>query len=102
METLSKYVSWLSSSSLGIHCMVECTTPILKETGCHHMMVCAGVAVSLDVFLMLVLWQCISPGCNTHFCYVCGGMIVRSALNHEIDTAVSEHYSRCQLFEVPN
>ncbi|KAF9231835.1 hypothetical protein BU15DRAFT_55690, partial [Melanogaster broomeanus] len=30
-----------------------CKTPILKESGCNHM-------------------TCISPGCNTHFCYVCG------------------------------
>ncbi|KAI9572593.1 hypothetical protein HD554DRAFT_2061352 [Boletus coccyginus] len=64
------------------HCP-NCMTPILKEAGCNHM-------------------SCISPGCNTHFCYICGGMIVRSALNQEINQSVSEHFRKCQLFEVPN
>ncbi|KAG9314710.1 hypothetical protein JVU11DRAFT_5519 [Chiua virens] len=64
------------------HCP-NCTTPILKETGCNHM-------------------ACIATGCNTHFCYICGGMIVRSALNAEINQAVSAHFRTCQLFEVPD
>ncbi|KAF8446345.1 hypothetical protein L210DRAFT_3529691 [Boletus edulis BED1] len=64
------------------HCP-NCATPIQKESGCNHM-------------------SCISPGCNSHFCYICGGMIVRSALNQEINNAVSVHFRKCQLFEVPN
>ncbi|KAF8834551.1 hypothetical protein BDN67DRAFT_992642 [Paxillus ammoniavirescens] len=57
-----------------------CRTPIQKDAGCNHM-------------------TCISPGCNSHFCYVCGGLIVQSAVKAEIDTAVSAHYNGCQLFE---
>ncbi|KAL4067469.1 hypothetical protein V8B97DRAFT_1918955 [Scleroderma yunnanense] len=61
----------------------NCKTPILKDHGCNHM-------------------TCIATGCNTHFCYVCGDLIVRSALRDEINKAVSEHYSsKCQLFYVP-
>ncbi|KIJ64841.1 hypothetical protein HYDPIDRAFT_153660 [Hydnomerulius pinastri MD-312] len=60
----------------------NCKTPIQKDSGCNHMM-------------------CISPGCNTHFCYVCGGMIVRSAVRQEVNGALSKHYEKCQLFEVP-
>ncbi|KAG6330041.1 hypothetical protein ID866_9049 [Astraeus odoratus] len=46
--------------------------------------------------------QCIVPGCNTHFCYVCGGLIVRSALRDEVRHAIARHYSsKCLLFEVP-
>ncbi|KAK0489056.1 hypothetical protein IW261DRAFT_1390486 [Armillaria novae-zelandiae] len=60
-----------------------CKTPVQKESGCNHM-------------------TCMSPGCNTHFCYICGGKIVRSALRGDIQTAVSDHYlRRCTLFEVP-
>ncbi|KAI6161844.1 hypothetical protein EDD17DRAFT_649098 [Pisolithus thermaeus] len=59
-----------------------CKTPIQKEYGCNHMM-------------------CIAPGCNTHFCYRCGELIVRSALREEVGKVVSEHYRKCLLFEVP-
>ncbi|KAJ7252460.1 hypothetical protein C8J57DRAFT_1474125 [Mycena rebaudengoi] len=61
------------------HCP-GCKTAIQKESGCNHM-------------------TCLSPGCSTHFCYVCGESIVRSALAREIKTAVSDHYRRCSLFE---
>ncbi|KAJ7777248.1 hypothetical protein B0H16DRAFT_952215 [Mycena metata] len=61
------------------HCP-GCKTPFQKSSGCNHM-------------------TCMSPGCNTHFCYVCGELIVRSAHRREIQTAVSAHYSRCNLFE---
>ncbi|KAJ7117677.1 hypothetical protein C8R44DRAFT_832346 [Mycena epipterygia] len=61
------------------HCP-GCKTPFQKSSGCNHM-------------------TCMSPGCNTHFCYVCGESIVRSALRREIQTAVSAHYNRCRLFE---
>ncbi|PBK99567.1 hypothetical protein ARMGADRAFT_1008100 [Armillaria gallica] len=60
-----------------------CKTPVQKESGCNHM-------------------TCMSPGCNTHFCYICGGKIVQSALRGDIQAAVSDHYRhRCTLFEVP-
>lgn len=35
----------------------------------------------------------------SHFCYVCGELIVKSALRTEIQTAVSSHYTRCRLFD---
>ncbi|KAA1477866.1 hypothetical protein DENSPDRAFT_787293 [Dentipellis sp. KUC8613] len=60
----------------------NCKTPIQKISGCNHM-------------------TCMSPGCNTHFCYVCGEQIVRSALRREIERGVTAHYRRCNLFEVP-
>ncbi|KAJ6620552.1 hypothetical protein B0H10DRAFT_2215829 [Mycena sp. CBHHK59/15] len=61
------------------HCP-GCKTPFQKSSGCNHM-------------------TCMSPGCNTHFCYVCGAAIVRSALPREVKPAVSAHYRRCSLFE---
>lgn len=59
-----------------------CRTPVQKDGGCHHM-------------------TCTSPGCNSHFCYVCGNMIVQSALQDEIRNAIGEHYRNCMLFDVP-
>ncbi|KAJ6456123.1 hypothetical protein C8R45DRAFT_1064835 [Mycena sanguinolenta] len=61
------------------HCP-GCKTPFQKSDGCNHM-------------------TCMSPGCNTHFCYICGDSIVRSALPRAIRAAVSAHYRRCRLFE---
>ncbi|KAJ7307075.1 hypothetical protein DFH08DRAFT_901173 [Mycena albidolilacea] len=61
------------------HCP-GCKTPFQKSDGCNHM-------------------TCMSPGCNTHFCYLCGQSIVRSALQREVRSAVSVHYRRCRLFE---
>ncbi|KAL4063265.1 hypothetical protein V8B97DRAFT_1992842 [Scleroderma yunnanense] len=62
----------------------SCKTPIQKVSGCNHLM-------------------CIAPGCNTHFCYVCGGLIVRSALRDEVRHSITKHYSaKCLLFEVPS
>jgi len=61
----------------------SCKTPIQKVSGCNHM-------------------SCMTPACNTHFCYLCGGLIVKSALGQEIKAATSNHYrSDCTLFEVP-
>ncbi|OJA20773.1 hypothetical protein AZE42_08733 [Rhizopogon vesiculosus] len=60
----------------------NCKTPVQRDGGCSHM-------------------TCISPGCNTHFCYVCGKLIVRSALRSEIQNGISAHYRICQLFEYP-
>ncbi|KAF9651535.1 hypothetical protein BDM02DRAFT_3154328 [Thelephora ganbajun] len=61
------------------HCP-GCDTPIQKDFGCHHM-------------------ACMAPACNTHFCYLCGKLIVKSALRGEIQTAVADHYRRCRLFD---
>lgn len=62
------------------HCP-GCDTPIQKESGCYHM-------------------ACMAPACNTHFCYLCGKLIVKSALRQEIQSAVSQHYrGSCRLFE---
>ncbi|KAK0505261.1 hypothetical protein EDD18DRAFT_1128361 [Armillaria luteobubalina] len=66
----------------GWHYCPGCKTPVQKDGGCNHM-------------------TCTSPGCNSHFCYVCGNMIVQSALRDEISNAISEHYRNCTLFEVP-
>jgi len=57
-----------------------CQTPAEKIEGCNHV-------------------RCTSPGCYTHFCYVCGIAIVKSINPQEIEQAVSSHYQRCQLFE---
>jgi hypothetical protein len=43
--------------------------------------------------------QCMSPGCNTHFCYICGEAIIRSALRRDVQAATTAHYRRCRLFE---
>ncbi|KIM92370.1 hypothetical protein PILCRDRAFT_810425 [Piloderma croceum F 1598] len=42
---------------------------------------------------------CMSPGCNTHFCYVCGEQIIKSALPRDVQAATATHFSKCQLFE---
>jgi len=60
----------------------NCKTPVQSGGGCTHM-------------------TCISPACNTHFCYVCGQTIVRSALQSDIQTAVTAHYRACKLFDSP-
>ncbi|KAI0644846.1 hypothetical protein C8Q79DRAFT_968077 [Trametes meyenii] len=53
-----------------------CKTPTEKTAGCHYMM-------------------CIAPGCNTHFCYLCGQLIVRSAMRKEISAAKVKHDAGC-------
>jgi len=57
----------------------NCKTPFQKSTGCNHM-------------------TCLSPGCNTHFCYRCGRLIIRSALTRAVSTATTAHYERCLMF----
>ncbi|THG97621.1 hypothetical protein EW026_g4416 [Hermanssonia centrifuga] len=57
-----------------------CQTPAEKVDGCNHM-------------------TCTSPGCNTHFCYLCGKAIVRSVKRQEIKDALSRHYRSCRMFE---
>lgn len=59
-----------------------CKTPCEKIAGCNHM-------------------TCTSPGCNTHFCYKCGAMIVKSDSKLEIGAGVTAHYLSCALFEYP-
>ncbi|KAI9452124.1 hypothetical protein BJY52DRAFT_1124676, partial [Lactarius psammicola] len=62
----------------------SCKTPIQKVAGCNHI-------------------SCMTPACNTHFCYLCGGLIVKSAVRREIKEAISSHFrSECTLFEVPD
>ncbi|KAJ3555966.1 hypothetical protein NM688_g2287 [Phlebia brevispora] len=61
------------------HCP-GCRTPTSKIEGCNHM-------------------TCISPGCNTHFCYRCGEIIVQSVIRNEIRRALSNHYSRCHMLD---
>ncbi|CAL1701269.1 unnamed protein product [Somion occarium] len=57
-----------------------CRTPAEKVDGCNHM-------------------TCISPGCNAHFCYLCGQIIVQSVLPNEIQRALSDHYARCRMID---
>ncbi|KAF9480940.1 hypothetical protein BDN70DRAFT_855991 [Pholiota conissans] len=57
-----------------------CQTPVQKSEGCNHM-------------------ACLAPGCNTHFCYLCGESIAQSVISEEIKDAKTKHYVRCQLFE---
>ncbi|EKM59123.1 uncharacterized protein PHACADRAFT_205299 [Phanerochaete carnosa HHB-10118-sp] len=56
-----------------------CRTPAEKIGGCNHM-------------------ACKSPGCNTHFCYLCGEAIVTSVNTHDVNRALSRHYAGCQQF----
>lgn len=77
-----------------------CKTPFMKETGCNHMTVSAAMHRAFLKFVNIHHYtQCMSPGCNTHFCYVCGDLIIRSALRREVQAATSAHYRTCRLFE---
>ncbi|KAJ7708982.1 hypothetical protein B0H17DRAFT_1000084 [Mycena rosella] len=79
------------------HCP-GCKTPFQKSSGCNHMTAsCPPLYMCRYVYSYNL--QCMSPGCNTHFCYLCGESIVRSALQREIRAAVSAHYNGCALFE---
>ncbi|QRW02411.1 protein ligase [Ceratobasidium sp. AG-Ba] len=60
-----------------------CKTPIEKSEGCNHM-------------------TCTTPACNTHFCYVCGGLVIQSVVRAEINEAIMQHFSNCKLFDVPD
>ncbi|KAF9531700.1 hypothetical protein CPB83DRAFT_761197 [Crepidotus variabilis] len=59
-----------------------CRTPVQKESGCNHM-------------------TCGAPGCNVHFCYKCGVLIVDTTNGGDVGLTVTEHYanSKCRLFE---
>lgn len=55
-----------------------CNTPCEKIAGCNFI-------------------SCISPGCNSHFCYKCSELIVRSALPATVGQGKSEHYKKCTI-----
>ncbi|KAH9016425.1 hypothetical protein EDB83DRAFT_2439307, partial [Lactarius deliciosus] len=67
MEVLPMYARshLLLLSSILFLFLLACKTPIQKVSGCNHM-------------------TCLTPACNTHFCYHCGDLIVKSALRQEI------------------
>jgi len=116
--------SALAYRHLRSHLSVACKTPIQKESGCNHMTVrryhrdmsallltpCPSTVhdsclqyVGLIPFATVIV---ISDGdgeyLSSHFCYRCGGLIVRSGLGQEIKQAISSHYaSNCELFHYP-
>ncbi|KAJ3558370.1 hypothetical protein NM688_g964 [Phlebia brevispora] len=57
-----------------------CRTPAEKIEGCNHM-------------------ACTTPGCNMHFCYLCGSAIICSVNRHEIGEALAAHYRQCRMFD---
>ncbi|KIJ09608.1 hypothetical protein PAXINDRAFT_172431 [Paxillus involutus ATCC 200175] len=57
----------------------NCKTPVQKQDGCNHII-------------------CISPGCNTQFCYRCGVMITRTVIPQEIGAGKTEHFRVCNLW----
>lgn len=66
-----------------------CNIPVQKSSGCNHI-------------------ACSAPGCNTHFCYRCGQILIRSVFGSEIHHAISNHFRRrlyfwrCSQFHDPN
>ncbi|CAE6412204.1 unnamed protein product [Rhizoctonia solani] len=74
LETLMHQRGWK-------HCP-GCRTPIERSMGCNHM-------------------TCTSPGCNMHFCYKCGAVVITGGTRSEIQAAVASHYRTCALFDVP-
>ncbi|KAF9561217.1 hypothetical protein CPC08DRAFT_635653 [Agrocybe pediades] len=57
-----------------------CKTPVQKSYGCNHI-------------------TCSAPGCNVHFCYRCGSLMIDTTNGGDIGTAVTEHYYNCRMFE---
>ncbi|KAH9059758.1 hypothetical protein EDB87DRAFT_741018 [Lactarius vividus] len=55
-----------------------CKVPCEKISGCNFM-------------------SCISPGCNTHFCYKCCELIVKSAVPAEVGQGKARHNAKCPL-----
>ncbi|KAH9039433.1 hypothetical protein EDB83DRAFT_1716137 [Lactarius deliciosus] len=55
-----------------------CKVPCEKISGCNFM-------------------SCISPGCNTHFCYKCCELIVKSAIPAEVGQGKAQHNAKCPL-----
>ncbi|CAE6353168.1 unnamed protein product [Rhizoctonia solani] len=74
LETLMHQRGWK-------HCP-GCRTPIERSMGCNHM-------------------TCTTPGCNMHFCYKCGAIVINGGTRTEIQAAVSSHFRSCALFDVP-
>jgi len=64
-----------------------CNQLSCKVPGCN-----SYVLVLADVFE----WPLI--GKPRHFCYVCGGMIAKTANMSEMVTAKSRHYQTCKLY----
>ncbi|CCA71549.1 hypothetical protein PIIN_05486 [Serendipita indica DSM 11827] len=56
-----------------------CAVPVQKIAGCNHI-------------------ACSAPGCNTHFCYRCGDILIRSVFGSEIHHAISNHFRRRLYF----
>jgi len=56
-----------------------CNIPVQKSAGCNHI-------------------ACSAPGCNTHFCYRCGQILIRSVFGSEIHHAISNHFRRRLYF----
>ncbi|KAI6126552.1 hypothetical protein F5141DRAFT_1081680 [Pisolithus sp. B1] len=56
----------------------SCRTPVEKRSGCDHL-------------------SCIVPGCNTHFCYRCGGIMNRTARPSEIMAGNTAHFCKCRF-----
>ncbi|KAF5336159.1 hypothetical protein D9611_006354 [Ephemerocybe angulata] len=57
-----------------------CRTPIQKDSGCNHM-------------------TCRTPGCTTHFCYVCGDLIWNGQTIKSLSNCLSAHWAHCQQFD---
>jgi len=55
-----------------------CRTPCEKISGCNFM-------------------SCISPGCNSHFCYNCGDLVIQSAVPAIIAQGKAEHWNKCPV-----
>ncbi|KAH9985051.1 hypothetical protein BJV74DRAFT_775971 [Russula compacta] len=53
----------------------SCKTPIQKVSGCDNML-------------------CVTPACNTCFCYRCGGLIAKSVSGSGVRDAVSTHWCK--------
>ena len=57
--------------------------------------------VSPRLFAIVVICLMRNP-LSSHFCYMCGGLIVRSGLGQEIKQAISSHFANnCMLFHAP-
>jgi len=55
-----------------------CSTPCEKISGCNFI-------------------SCISPGCNSHFCYGCSELVIRSAVPAAVAEGKAAHYRRCTV-----
>ncbi|KAF9531698.1 hypothetical protein CPB83DRAFT_881309 [Crepidotus variabilis] len=53
-----------------------CGVLVEKTVGCNHM-------------------ACGAPGCQMHFCYVCGDVIIDGKNGADLTQAITDHYARC-------